>query len=136
MTHWALDLIGRPWLRGAAGPDAFDCWGLVRHCYATRWGVALPPIEPATYSAHGTTRAVIAEQRAGRFAPAEGAPREGDVVLMSQARRPHHVGLWLEVDGGGVLHSVEGAGVGWQRLPDLKAAGWHRIEFWRRTCCT
>jgi len=24
-------LLGKPWVRAAEGPDAYDCWGLVKH---------------------------------------------------------------------------------------------------------
>ena len=32
--RWALSVIGRPYVWGAAGPDAFDCSGLVMWAYA------------------------------------------------------------------------------------------------------
>jgi cell wall-associated NlpC family hydrolase len=38
----ALDLVGRPYRRGARGPDAFDCWGLVLEM-RRRLGLPLPP---------------------------------------------------------------------------------------------
>lgn len=25
-------LLGKPWVRGASGPECFDCWGLVKWC--------------------------------------------------------------------------------------------------------
>src|SRR6187399_3217256 len=37
------DLIGKPWRLGARGPDAYDCWGLVREVLQRmRPGEALP----------------------------------------------------------------------------------------------
>ena len=54
-------------------------------------------------------------------------PREGDAVFMRQSRHPVHVGLWLNVDGGGVLHAARDIGVVFQNTWDLAAHGW-RIE--------
>ena len=37
------DLIGKPWRLGARGPDAYDCWGLVREVMQRmRPGLPLP----------------------------------------------------------------------------------------------
>jgi cell wall-associated NlpC family hydrolase len=37
------DLIGKPFVMGARGPDAYDCWGLVREVMQRmRPGLALP----------------------------------------------------------------------------------------------
>ena len=37
------DLIGRPWRLGGRGPDAYDCWGLVREVLQRmRPGLPLP----------------------------------------------------------------------------------------------
>lgn len=54
-------------------------------------------------------------------------PAEGDAVLLRQSRHPVHVGVWLAVDGGGVLHAVKDAGVVFQKLPELLLHGW-RVE--------
>ena len=54
-------------------------------------------------------------------------PREGDAVLMRQSRHPVHVGIWLAVDGGGVLHAARDIGAVFQSPADLTTHGW-RIE--------
>ena len=124
--HWAEDLIGRPWQAGGRGPDAFDCWGLVRWCWRERFAIEAPEI-PADAA---NLRAVLAGFRdhpeRERWELVERA-REGDAVLMRQSRHPVHVGLWLAVDGGGVLHAAGGIGVVFQSPADLTAHGW-RIE--------
>jgi hypothetical protein len=58
-------------------------------------------------------------------------PEEGDAVLMRQSRYPVHIGVWLNIDGGGVLHAVRHAGVVFQTLAALDAHGW-RIEGYYR----
>jgi hypothetical protein len=56
---------------------------------------------------------------------------EGDCVLMRQARYPVHVGVWVDVDGGGVLHCVQGHGVIFQSLSDLQQSGWNIHAYYR-----
>src|ERR1700730_18532074 len=40
-VRWALSKVGSPYVWGAAGPDAFDCSGLVMWAYA-HVGISLP----------------------------------------------------------------------------------------------
>ena len=78
--HWAEDLIGRPWVAGGRGPDAFDCWGLVRWCWRKQFSIEVPeiPVDAADL------RAVLAGFRSHperqRWQLVE-RPREGGVVF-------------------------------------------------------
>jgi hypothetical protein len=58
-------------------------------------------------------------------------PREGDIALMRQSRHPLHVGVWLEVDGGGILHCAQACGVVFQNLHSLRLCGWHIESFYQ-----
>lgn len=129
--NWAIQLIGLPWENGAQGPDAFDCWGFVRHVYQTQRGEVLPSV------------AVDADlPLAARHAFAKGAAdatgwvrvdaaerQDFDVVLLTQARHPDHVGIWF---GGRLLHCVRGAGVIYQNDSALRMAGWSVVATYRR----
>ncbi len=128
--HWAEELIGRPWLAGGRGPRAFDCWGLVRWCLRRRFAVEVPeiPVDPEDLRAVCETFRAHPERRRWRSVD---RPAEGDAVLMRQSRHPVHVGLWLEVDGGGVLHAVRDAGVVFQRPQELATHGWRIEGFYR-----
>lgn len=130
MNHWATQYIGLPWRRGATGPQAFDCWGLVVQVQATRFNVAMPSIAALP----GTLRevaAAIAEHRQG-WSQVD-TPKEGDVVLMSRTRIPMHIGVWIIANGhGGVLHCSELAGVTFNRAQALRAQGWGHVTYWRR----
>lgn len=37
-------------------------------------------------------------------------------------------GVYCEADGGGVLHNMQGVGVVFQKLPELKMNGWQIME--------
>jgi Cell wall-associated hydrolases (invasion-associated proteins) len=54
------DLVGTPYARGAAGPQEFDCYGLVKEC-ANRTGIYVPDHQQlASYAA---IAALIDEKR-------------------------------------------------------------------------
>lgn len=56
---------------------------------------------------------------------------EGDAVLMLKSRFPVHIGVWLNIDGGGVLDAVRHAGVKFQTLATHDAHGWRIKGFYR-----
>ena len=129
--HWAEELIGRPYRTGGQGPDAFDCWGLVRWVIAQRFGRELPAILVELDDLRAVLLAFRDHPERQRWTAVQ-EPDEGDCVLLRQSRHPIHVGVWLGVDGGGVLHAVEGNGVVFQRVRDLLASSWRIEGFYRR----
>lgn len=133
MSHWAADYIGKGWAAGAEGPDAFDCWTFLRHVYRAHYSIDLPLIDSTLADNYRATANAIASQPdRGNWTQVVDAPRDGDAVLLAHSRHPTHVGVWLEVDGGGVLHCVHGAGVVFSALSALARGGWGRIEYYRR----
>ncbi len=81
----ALSHLGKPYVWGAAGPNSFDCSGLVCYVYA-QVGLRLPRV---TFSQVHCGRAV---------SPSELAP--GDLVFF---RQNAHVGIYL--GGGWFIHA-------------------------------
>ncbi|RMI37024.1 C40 family peptidase, partial [Streptomyces triticirhizae] len=82
----ALGALGRPYGWGQAGPDAFDCSGLVQWAYA-KAGVSLP-------------RTSQAQATAGRRVPLDQA-QPGDIVVYRADAS--HVGLYA--GDGQVVHA-------------------------------
>lgn len=119
-----VDYVGRPYEPGAQGPDAFDCWGLFRWVQRAHFGRDVPLIVAADHE-DGDALAALFLQHAesGRWRRVE-RPAHGDGVLI---RRPMHAGIWLDFDGGGVLHAVRGSGVIFTR-----DAAWYLSGFGRR----
>lgn len=129
--HWASKYIGLPWSATGEGPDSFHCWAFVRHVMAEHFGRQVPAI-PYTEDLLDLAREFRDHPERGRWhevAPAEALP--GDAVLLRQARYPIHIGVWLEVDGGGVLHCSRDSGVVFQRLAALRLNGWHVAGVYR-----
>ena len=86
----AMQYVGRPYVSGAAGPDAFDCSGLVQYVYA-QMGISLP-------------RTAQAQGSAGRLVSAAEA-QPGDIVYFG-----HHVGIYAG-DGKMIDAGTESTGV-------------------------
>ncbi len=123
--HWAEHYIGLPWSATGEGPEAFHCWAFVRHIQEKRFGRTLPGI-PNPEDILSIARDFRDHPERRRWKRVD-VPAEGDCVLMRQARYPIHVGVWLDVDSGGVLHCSQEAGVAFQSTTSLALNGW-RIE--------
>jgi cell wall-associated NlpC family hydrolase len=128
MSHWATQYIGLPWVAGQDGPDAFDCWGFFRHVQRVQFGREVPAVEVRSLHA-GAVRQTLKEHKYLGWARVEN-PREGDAVLMPRFDEVH-IGIWLEVNKGGVLHCARGFGVVMQSQHAIRLDGWTRFEFWR-----
>ena len=123
-------LIGLPWIAGARGPEAYDCWGLFLAVQHDHFGRDLPEIPVDALDLRAVLDAFSAHPERQRW-QAVPQPEEGDAVLMRQSRYPVHIGVWLNIDGGGVLHAVRHAGVVFQTLAALDAHGWRIEGFYR-----
>lgn len=130
MTHWALPYMGRPWVNGAQGPDAFDCWSFFRWVQRLHFGRETPFIDVDADNPLAVRRAFEKHPERQRWTLVP-APSEGDAVLMAHNKYPSHVGVWLDVDGGGVLHCINGEGVVFSSRSALQISGWGRVEFYR-----
>lgn len=122
-----IQYIGLPHEDGATGPYAYDCWGLLRHVQQAYFGIVMP-IAPI-----GDVDACLAmyedEMASGRWRTVE-VPEHGDGVLLRGGRLPH-VGTWLDIDGGGILHSLSGSGVIYSNARNTKLLGFARVTYYR-----
>lgn len=131
----ASSLVGRPWAADACGPDAFNCWGLVRYWMAEAEGIHMGNVavavdqvqrdqlaagQQAAEASAGQLAAIAAAARAGGWRPREGgaAPQAGDILLASHGETGlRHVGVVLLIDG--VLHLLHCEGSPTQPLPGV-----------------
>lgn len=125
-AHWAEAYLGEPWINGA-----HDCWGFFRRVQREHFGLELPEIDIDACSRLACAREFAGHDERDAWALVE-SPAEGDAVLMGKNKRPAHVGIWIDADGGAVLHCVEGAGVIIQQRSTLRLAGWNTLGFYRR----
>jgi hypothetical protein len=118
--------IGLRWESGARGPTAFDCWGLLRHVQQEYFGKEIPDVPEFGYIA----REMHQQRMVSGVWELVDTPFHGDGVLMRGGDDPH-VGVWLDLEGGGVLHSMERVGVVWSPKETLRMLGFSRLKFYR-----
>lgn len=136
--HWAEALIGAPWRSGAAGPDAYDCWGLVRAVYLRRMEVDLP-ILVSDERLRQSELHEAARRLGWRQLESHELMREFDVLLMRHASGLRHVGLVVMAPRPRILHAHGGTrpdGRTWgavesSDLGELALGGFSRFETWR-----
>jgi len=95
-VQFAMAQLGKPYLWGGTGPDAWDCSGLLMAAWASQ-GVTIPRV---TYT-QANAGAPVSQPDA----------RSGDLVLSpgsdGTASNPGHVGMVAGVDTGGNVWLVE-----------------------------
>lgn len=126
---FASSYVGRPYSK-----TGLHCWELVRRCQADVFGRDLPAILE-----HPGTKIGVARLMAKRNAHPDwhlvATPKHGAVVFMTRAghgpeRAAIHSGVYLALDGGGVLHTDAPHGVVFESLTELKARNWAGLSFY------
>lgn len=131
---WVADVVGKGWQAYATGPEYFDCWGVVCHAFKEKFALDLnrhleiPSMNPAAFH-----KVVATEIKAGNWQQLN-QPEDGCLVLMSTARIWHHIGIWLDINGGRLLHSSEGFGVALDSRNTLNS--FNRVEYWKYVSAT
>lgn len=118
--------IGMPWEAGAQGPDAYDCMSFFRLVQARHFCVQVPAIIAPDYDDPTVLVELFGKHaERSRWQRVE-RPSHGGAVIV---HKPMHIGTWLGVDGGGVLHCVRGAGVVFTSDAAWRMSGFGRREF-------
>lgn len=134
--HWALQYIGLPWKLDAHGPEAFNCWSLVWWVQKKHYGRDVPehlvPQGETLVDPLMIMREMHNAERSGKWDKLC-EPVDGCVVGLSHREIFHHVGVYVAVDGGLVLHACERKGVLAQPLRTMESHGWNRIAFFQHT---
>lgn len=136
-ADWINRVIGLPWTEGAQGPGAFDCWGLARATQRELFGRDLPllaceadPSKIARDNIRDVMRALDNVELRSGWAEVQ-TPTHGDIAMLSHRKYPSHMGTYLDVDRGGILHVTHEGGVRFEPIPLLRLQGWHRISYFR-----
>ena len=124
MSHWAAPYIGRDWIA-----QTHDCWAFFRLVQREQFGREVPAYDADALSLMSCARAMAANPERQKWTSTR-SPKEGDAVLLAHSKYPSHIGVWIDVDGGGVLHCVEGTGVVFQSRQSLATCGWGHLEFY------
>ena len=133
--HWALQYIGAPYLRRGESGTGFDCWTFFAHVQHKHFGRDIPDLPDELYDCGAqAARDAFLGDDGHRFFHSQWREvaknsnwADGCAVLMRQLRDPHHVGVWVNCDGGGVIHCTKKLGVIFTTRPSLRRHRW-RIE--------
>ena len=109
--HWINNYVGLPWVAYARGPEAFDCWGLVLDVLSKHFDIELPQyLGVFTDDAVGMTHAMKSGLELNLAFPVT-EPVHGCIaccyLLINGESLLRHVGIYLDIDGGGILNSFE-----------------------------
>lgn len=102
---WAQDYIGQAWVYGE-----HDCWAFFRKVQKEQFGRDVPIIDVDAFNTLECVRTFIGHNERNNWVeiPNTKLAQNGDAVLMSQSKRPTHVGIWVD---GAILHCVRHTGV-------------------------
>lgn len=121
-------LLGSPYdVRGEKG--FFHCWSFAKYLQKQLWDRDLVEIKLESSHIRDLVKLVRGHPAHYDWKVVE-RPVHGGLVEMSHSRHPHHIGVWLDLDGGGIAHCEAPAGVSFDPLVALKAAGWRRFTFY------
>lgn len=116
---------------GMRGPQKYDCYAMMQLIQYHLFGRIIASIEVGK-SEDG--RAVLGSF-AGRSARRAwrlntGRPRHGDAVSMAHVHEPFHVGTYLNIDRGIIVHCASFTGMTVDDSAGLRASGWGNLRFY------
>lgn len=129
--HWVNQYIGKQWKSGACGPDKYDCFGIVKTILERHYKTILPDIHVDTNSLLSIIKAIKSDSAWSEWELIE-KPHDGCLVKLYKQVEPDHIGIWLEIDGGGIIHSPNGGSVCFDKPFHLAAMGWKKLEYYGR----
>ncbi len=130
-VSWVAPLMGKRWVSGARGPEEYDCWGLLRHVFKNHVGISLPSCDEVdAANIPLVTKEISKAIYGGHFIQID-KPIHLCAVGLSKNSAIHHVGIWLDVDGGVILHSNQGSNVTVQNIRSMRVSGFNTILFYR-----
>lgn len=125
---WLAPLISKPWQAYANGPDAFDCRGIVYAAYPHVIGCTPDlPMDTPPLDADAFESSVADCYKNGGWQRIS-TLQHGCLVLMAKGAKLRHMGMWLNVNGGRLLHCSKLKGVALEPATYLK--NYHRVEYY------
>ena len=114
-------------------PEGLHCWELVRQCQKLVFDRELPPVLVAPERKRELIELMDLRNSYPGWREVE-QPEHGAVVFMTRKgqgaeRAACHAGVYLDLDGGGVLHTDDPHGVVFETAPELTARNWADLSF-------
>lgn len=105
-----IEYLGKPWIAGAIGPDAFDCWGLLVHIYKNKLGIELVTNSDIDRNSYLAIASVTKEEFDNKWHFLEKPKHFCAVGLSYIPKKIFHVGCYLDIDNGYIIHSQRKTG--------------------------
>lgn len=115
------------WTKDGNGPTDWNCWNLLGHLLKEYFHEDLPKIDTSLPEELKELHSRKLREGEWLIVP---SPIHGCGALLKEGQNPH-VGLYLDIDGGGVLHALEGHGVVFTPLNALRLLGFSRTKFYK-----
>ena len=128
-AEFAAAYIGRPYEK-----TGLHCWELVRRTQEQAFNRTLPSILEHPGTKIGVARLMARKDSHPGWTRID-TPTDGAVVFMTRQghgpeRAAIHSGVYLALDGGGVLHTDEPHGVTFESLAELRSKNWAGLSFY------
>lgn len=126
---WISQYLMAPFEHDAYGPERFDCYGLLWHVAREHGGIELPRFDDFEGQLKRINAAIAGQTLSDDWVEVE-IPQDFDAVVMKRAGEAYHVGCWLGVDGGKVLHATP-QGVHCNDMNALRRMFFQHFSFYR-----
>lgn len=128
-------VIGEPYNR-----DGLNCWEAVRRYYQVVHNVELPPV----LIAPSRMKELIGMMELRKtYAGWVEVPQPQHAAIVFMTKNGHevsnaacHAGIWLDFDGGGILHTDDPHGVVFETLGQIKLHNWGDFSYYVRVSPT
>lgn len=120
--------IGIPWEAGAQGPITYDCMGFFKFIQKKHFNIEVDTIIAPDYENKEELSSLFSTNPERNKWNKILHPFHGCAVII---HRPMHIGTWLDIDGGGVLHCARGIGVIFTKDGSWNVSGFGRKEYFR-----
>lgn len=127
--EWVNDYLNKSFEELAYGPEKFDCFGLVWHVNKHQNNTELPRFDSIDYQIDRINAEINSQALSADWQKVT-TPQEFDCVVMRRAGEAYHVGVWLDVDGGKVLHATQ-KGILCNDLGGLHRMSFNNISYYR-----
>jgi hypothetical protein len=133
--EWVNDVVGKPWVDRAEGPDSFDCWGLVVDSYRRIESAEITPVD-GYQSSELIEKLGNTERDSGRWSES-GHYKQGEVFCVYNAAGSMiHVGRIIRVHRAGFygVHAGirESGQVKANSMASLERKHGNKIKYYRR----
>jgi cell wall-associated NlpC family hydrolase len=107
-------LLGKPFIDGGRGPDAFDCWGCACEVWRRMTGDELPDYKVGAFESEKING--IYQKESERYIPVEGEPPVPSIIVFrfNTVDWVNHIGIYLGRSR--FIHCRRKAGVVIERL--------------------